>query len=127
MLIFNGKSLSMPTNEQDFTTPLYLAAEKGHIELVKYLLSVGADKFKSDKVGVGDIGGLGTCSRQQSNEQNVMGGYIVLVYVCMYLVTFEIQPRCSTGLERGVSASRQALRTKNTVLRRCLFRKAMKR
>lgn len=36
---------------QDGATPVYLAAEKGHVEAVKYLVSVGVDKSRPDMVG----------------------------------------------------------------------------
>lgn len=74
----------MPTDEQDLATPLYLAAEKGHVETVTYLLTVGADKDIPDRVCLGDVGGLGTCARQQSKKQNMMGVWVMLVG-CMYV------------------------------------------
>jgi hypothetical protein len=35
---------------QDGRAPLYIAAQIGHLEVVKHLLSVGADKDKADEV-----------------------------------------------------------------------------
>ena len=49
------KGLTLPcvcTYLQDGVTPLYWAARDGHIEVVRHLISSGADVNKADKVSV---------------------------------------------------------------------------
>ena len=41
--------------QQDGTTPLYIAALNGHIEVLKYLVSCGAVIDKADKVSMNVI------------------------------------------------------------------------
>ncbi len=51
---------------QDDWTPLHIAADNGHLEVIKHLLSVGAEKDKATKVSCFQAGSC-VCARAHVN------------------------------------------------------------
>ena len=49
---------------QDGETPLYIAAEKGHLEVARVLLEAGADITANDNVSERRVGGEGQRIRE---------------------------------------------------------------